>query len=185
MTINKEYNRKRFKSDPLKMNGEELAKSLCKADLYRANCELNTPKIMKEELDPITWQILWSALSYAMDNYYDFVKWLKGPTPEEKSKFQVMRIGGKLVLFIADRLDREKLPENLYVYECRHADFGDRRTPATIKNQVKVNFCGTILSKEPIELKKSEYGDYRDITILDKVAYKQTMSLEDYIKGEK
>ena len=35
MAINKEYNRKRFKSDPLKMNGEELAGSLCKADLIR------------------------------------------------------------------------------------------------------------------------------------------------------
>lgn len=99
-----------------------------------------------------------------------------------QKRFKVMKIGRKIVLFVADRLDRENLPENLYVYECRHADSGDMRTPATIENHVKVNFCGTILSKEPIELTKSKYGDYREITIFDRVAYKKTVTLEDYIK---
>jgi len=180
--INKEYDRKRYGENPSGLTGGELAESLQESDLYIANMELNSPKNRKENLDPITWHILWSALSYTMDHYPDFIKWLKGPTSEEKSRFKVMKIGGKIVLFTSDRLDREKLPENLYVYECRHADSGDMRTPATIENHVKVNFCGTMLSKEPIGLTKSEYGDYREITIFDKVAYKQTMSLEEYIK---
>lgn len=76
--VNEEYNRKRYSEGPAGlMTGKELAKCLQEQDLYIANRELNSPENM-EKLDPITWQILWSALSYTIAHYKDFMYWLKG-----------------------------------------------------------------------------------------------------------
>ena len=76
--VNEEYDRKRYGEKPSGLTGEELAESLHESDLYIANRELNSPKNMKENLDPITWHILWASLSYTMDHYQDFINWLKG-----------------------------------------------------------------------------------------------------------
>lgn len=74
--VNEEYNRKRYGENSSGLTGKKLAKCLQKSDLYIANRELNSPKNM-ENLDPIAWHILWSALSYTMDHYKEFINWLK------------------------------------------------------------------------------------------------------------
>lgn len=70
-------------------------------------------------------------------------------TNAREEEFDLMEVFGKIVLFVECRLDRDTIPEDLYVYEVRHNDLGDF---CTVENKVTVNFHGTIISKEPIEI---------------------------------
>ena len=51
------------------------------------------------------------------------------------------------------------VPEGKHVYHTRHADNGDMAHPVTIAREGKiiiVNFCGSIVSDEPINIKGEE-----------------------------
>ena len=55
------------------------------------------------------------------------------------------------------RLNKEKLPEGKHLYETRHADDGDWCTPVSIVPEdcvCRVNFCGTIVSDEELDVKE-------------------------------
>ena len=57
------------------------------------------------------------------------------------------------------RIDRESLPEGKHLYHTRHADNGNMADPVTIRKEgmpVVVNFCGSIVSDEPINVYDDE-----------------------------
>ena len=82
----------------------------------------------------------------------------------QEESFELMELFGKIVLFTNMRVDRSKVPENLYVYELRDEDCTGEI--CEIKPFVMVNHWGTIICKEPIELdakwnsKFVDEGDY-------------------------
>lgn len=70
-------------------------------------------------------------------------------------KFEEVVIGETLAIFTSLRLDRDKLPKDVFAYDIRHAD-DDGMEAAEIAKYVMVNHMGTIITKEPLEL--DEHG---------------------------
>lgn len=55
------------------------------------------------------------------------------------------------------RIAPDTLPNGKHAYTTRHADNGDWCTPIEIApecDMIRVNFCGTIISDEPIEIEE-------------------------------
>ena len=66
-------------------------------------------------------------------------------------KYQEVELFGKPALFSNGRIDRDKLPEGLYVYDLRGSDY-DPGLPVTIQEHVVVNHAATVITAAPIEL---------------------------------
>lgn len=68
------------------------------------------------------------------------------------------------MLFTCGRIDRNSVPEGLFLYEVRHDD-DQQGFPVQIANWVAVNHWGTILTDTPISLEPNNSGNnaYRDI----------------------
>ena len=66
-------------------------------------------------------------------------------------KYQEVELFGKPALFSNGRIDRDKLPEGLYVYDLRGSDY-DPGLPVTIQENVVVNHAATVIAAAPIEL---------------------------------
>ncbi len=66
-------------------------------------------------------------------------------------KYQEVELFGKPALFSNGRIDRDKLPEGLYVYDLRGSDY-DPGLPVTIQEHVVVNHAATVIAAAPIEL---------------------------------
>lgn len=69
--------------------------------------------------------------------------------------WEKVEVLGKECLFVDLRIDRNTIPEGYYMYEVRHTD-NDWGEPAEIGEWILVNFFGTLLTKEPFELEKSD-----------------------------
>ncbi|MBP5431944.1 LPD28 domain-containing protein [Ruminococcus sp.] len=68
-----------------------------------------------------------------------------------EESFELMNMLGQYVLFTNMRVDRDTVPQDLYVYDVRH-DYDCTGEICEIKPSVIVNHWGTIICKEPIEL---------------------------------
>ena len=68
-----------------------------------------------------------------------------------KETFELVTVLGKPALFTQFRVDRDTVPENLYVYDIRHDD-DQNGCPCEISPNILVNYLGTIIVKEPIEM---------------------------------
>ena len=66
-------------------------------------------------------------------------------------KYQEIELFGKPALFSNGRIDRDKLPEGLYVYDLRGSDY-DPGMPATLESHVTVNHAASVITAAPIEL---------------------------------
>ena len=66
-------------------------------------------------------------------------------------KYQEIELFGKPALFSNGRIDREKLPEGLYVYDLRGSDY-DPGIPVTLESHVTVNHASSVITAAPIEL---------------------------------
>ena len=66
-------------------------------------------------------------------------------------KYQVVELFGKPALFSNGRIDRDKLPEGLYVYDLRGSDY-DPGMPVTLESHVTVNHAASVITAAPIEL---------------------------------
>ncbi|MCM1532583.1 MAG: hypothetical protein NC114_09975 [Ruminococcus flavefaciens] len=53
-------------------------------------------------------------------------------------------------IFTEDRIDRDSVPDGIYMYEVR--DGGSDGIPAEIANSIAVDFLGTLLTKEPLDV---------------------------------
>lgn len=63
--------------------------------------------------------------------------------------YEVAELFGKPALFTEERIDRDGVPGNLYMYETRSAEgFGD---PLMLEPFVMVNFAGTVITTEPLD----------------------------------
>lgn len=71
-----------------------------------------------------------------------------------KERFELVTVLGKEMLFTDLRVDRATVPKGMYMYEVRHADedWGD---PCQIGEWIMVNHFGTLITNEPLELRKS------------------------------
>ena len=69
-----------------------------------------------------------------------------------------IRVLGKPALFHSMRLDRNTVPQGLYLYEIRHDD-ASIGEPVQLAERILVNHFGTILTKEPISLGPDGYLD--------------------------
>lgn len=66
-------------------------------------------------------------------------------------KYQAVELFGKPTLFSNGRIDRDKLPEGLYVYDLRGSDY-DPGMPVTLESHVTVNHAASVITAAPIEL---------------------------------
>lgn len=64
-------------------------------------------------------------------------------------EFSGDKVKGIPALFSEVRIDRDSIPDNLFVYEVRHDDEGFL-DPAQIKRWIMVNFYGTLITKVPL-----------------------------------
>jgi hypothetical protein len=90
---------------------------------------------------------------------YDY-KDLKGTSYEDTLEVRVkyQRKTYKVEYYDGIRIEDSSIPEGKYAYQTRHSDT-DWAQPVTIKslgNVVVVNFCGTIVSDEPLPVKADE-----------------------------
>lgn len=90
------------------------------------------------------------------------------------------------MLFSCLRIDRETVPEGLYLYEVRHADedWGD---PVQIARWVMVNHFGTLLSKAELPLEENTLGNnaYIDIDPEEDWNYEGvSCTIEEFMCGE-
>lgn len=69
------------------------------------------------------------------------------------SKYPVVEFLGQSALFVEARLDPEKLPSGLYMYDIRGDENGDWANGGQVKPSVWVNWVASILVKTPIHFK--------------------------------
>lgn len=79
-------------------------------------------------------------------------------------KFEDVTVLGHPMLFTCARVDRDTVPEGLYMYEVRHDD-DQQGDPVQIANWIMVNHWGTLITNKPIRLEPSKRinNAYRDI----------------------
>lgn len=81
-------------------------------------------------------------------------------------KYQVITLFNKPVLMSEGRVDAQNVPPDYYAYELRHDEGGDI---AALEKSVRVDFGGTILSRDEIEIvgdhRKIDYEDYNFLSI--------------------
>ena len=79
-------------------------------------------------------------------------------------QFEDVTVLGHPMIFTCLRVDRDTVPEGLYMYEVRHDD-DQQGDPVQIGNWIMVNHWGTIISNKPIRLEPSPNRNnaYRDI----------------------
>ena len=70
-----------------------------------------------------------------------------------KETYTEFRVLEKPALFSGLRLNWNTVPEGMYLYEVRHDDYG-KGDPVQIGKGVLVNFWGSILTCEPLDLEE-------------------------------
>lgn len=94
-------------------------------------------------------------------------------------EFEDVTVLGHPMIFTCLRVDRDTVPEGLYVYEVRHDD-DQRGDPVQIGNLIMVNHWGTIISNKPIRLRNNAY---RDIDPEKDWAYEGTVTtVKEYLQ---
>ena len=93
--------------------------------------------------------------------------------------FPLVSFEGKPALLSDWRVDASLLPEGMYHYDLRHGDGWG--TPITLENHVRVNFFGTLLMTEPVQLP----ADGRMNLAADALDYldDEYLSISDFQKG--
>lgn len=66
-------------------------------------------------------------------------------------RFELVELFGEPVLFTDLRIDRDTVPDGLYLYELRHKDedWGD---PCELARSIAVNYFGSVLTSDPFQL---------------------------------
>ena len=68
-------------------------------------------------------------------------------------KFEDVTVLGHPMLFTCLRVDRDTVPQGMYMYEVRHDD-DQQGEPVQIANWIMVNHWGTLISNRPIRLRR-------------------------------
>lgn len=75
---------------------------------------------------------------------------------DDKEEYDEIELFDKPALFSNGRVDRDKLPEGLYVYDLRGGD-DDPGAPVTVENRVVVNHAGSVILAEPLDFGEADY----------------------------
>lgn len=67
------------------------------------------------------------------------------------AEFELVKSCGRPCLFTEYRVDRKSVPDGLFCAELREDDYG-QGIACSAEPYVWVNFCGTLISKQPIEM---------------------------------
>lgn len=73
----------------------------------------------------------------------------------QEEMLEEVQVSGRLALFTELRVDKSTIPEGVYCYALRHGD--DDSFPVALEKSVRVNYFGSVLMTEEIELEKSQY----------------------------
>lgn len=73
-------------------------------------------------------------------------------------KFEDVTVLGHPMLFTCLRVDRDTVPQGMYMYEVRHDD-DQQGEPVQIANWIMVNHWGTLISNRPIRLEPNRMGE--------------------------
>lgn len=98
-------------------------------------------------------------------------------------KFEAVTVFGHPMLFTCLRVDRNTVPEGLYMYEVRHDDDG-QGDPAQIADWIMVNHWGTLISNRPIRLDFVPFWNksFRDIDPEEDWNYEgYTIKIDEYM----
>ena len=96
----------------------------------------------------------------------------------DHEEFELIEIAGQTALFANERYGPETTPEGLYCYHLRMSDEQDRL--AALEPYVKVNFGGTVFTKEPIDL--GEDGCLKLSEEMEPNFLGQTVTLSDFME---
>lgn len=100
--------------------------------------------------------------------------------------FEVIEIAGQTALFSNGRLTSADIPKGTYCYDLRQSDDGKRF--CTIEKNVAVNYGGTVITKEPIDLGEKGFIPLTDDTepnfIGETSTFTEFMSNEDHCSME-
>ena len=98
-----------------------------------------------------------------------------------KITYDEVALLGVPALFTECRIDRTTIPAQLHLYEIRHED-EDWGRPCQLAKGILVNFYGSLLTRQPIELPDSGYLDFdaEDLCYPDVV---DSTNLETFLKG--
>jgi len=99
---------------------------------------------------------------------------------ELESSYEVFHLDGKKVLFSNLRVNREKLPKELFTYDIQHSD--SEFEACAVRNVIAVNHYGSLITKEPIELDETGWR-FLEVGDLDE-SYYGSMSIEDYMSEQ-
>ena len=85
------------------------------------------------------------------------------------------------MIFTCLRIDRDTVPDGLFVYEIRHDD--EEGEPCQIARWILVNHYGSVLSTTPVELVESPICNnaYRDISEDDWNFEGYGLTLDEYL----
>lgn len=86
---------------------------------------------------------------------------------------------GQPVLFTDWRIDRSTIPDGLHLYEVRHTD-DDWGAPCQLGHRIVVNFYGSIVSNQPIQLPPDGLLDFNGMDFRYSCDG-QTQRLTDYM----
>lgn len=99
-------------------------------------------------------------------------------------KFEDVTVLGHPMLFTCLRVDRDTVPQGMYMYEVRHDD-DQQGEPVQIANWIMVNHWGTLISNRPIRLEPRPDGRnaYRDIDPENNWIYEGTLTtVKEYME---
>ena len=80
----------------------------------------------------------------------------------EVDMFESFEVNGMGALMTYERVDRNTIPEGYYAYDVRGTDDDGGGTPASIENHVFVNFYGTLITREPLNIPESGFIPLED-----------------------
>lgn len=105
-----------------------------------------------------------------------------------KEEFEVVEIFDKPVLFTTARLKDLYVPDDMFRYDIRGDDKG-QGDMVQLKNYIKVNHCGSIISKEPFDITQEIDGRKHttingiDMTYDDYNYTGITMTINEYVNS--
>lgn len=101
----------------------------------------------------------------------------------KKEKFEQWLLFGQHVLFTDIRINNDILPKNIYKYELQENDFHPFET-IMIGKRIMINFEGTILSSQPIQLDKDYYRMINERSDIEYLV-REPITLNQYINKKK
>lgn len=97
--------------------------------------------------------------------------------PIDNEDFELIEILGRTTLFSNERLSERDIPSGLFVYHLR--DGGNGEQFCTLEKSVRVNHCGSIVTKEQIDFGQNEFielkGDDSPNFLGDRLSFSQFM----------